>query len=202
MGVAQGDLIQLIDRQLYLEQEVLNVYYYRYILVTGATNDIYPALADWFEDNVIAAVVQVQVDVLEHVNIEIKNLTNGLDIYDRAITIPGDIAELSSAWEPSYVSINFKLVRESLVTRNGNKRIGGLGESSIQGNTYLFPTGAQAAIETALAADVVIGAVTTFEPIIVKRPISSPPVASYQYSSIGDAQFTRLGTQNTRKHST
>lgn len=200
MGVAQGDLIQITDVQEYLGQELLNVYYYRYILVAGATNDIYPSLADWFEDNIIANVILVQNDVLVHSEIDIRNLTNGVDIYERPISIPGDVVEASTGWQPSYVSINFKLVRESLVTRNGNKRLGGLCESMIAGNTFTFPSGAQASIEAALADDVTLGATVTFEPIIVKRPIGSPPVASYQYSSIGAAQFTRLGTQNTRKH--
>lgn len=197
--MAQGDLIQIVDRQVYLSEEILNVYYYRYILVTGATNDIYPALADWFEDNVISAVCGVQVDVLIHTELEIRNLTNGVDIYTRPLNTAGDIAENSAGWEPSYVSINIQLVRESLVTRNGSKRFGGLPESSIAGNVYTFPTGAQEDIEGSLAADVMIGSVNTFEPIIVKRPIGSPPVTTYQYSSIGSAQFTRLGTQNTRK---
>jgi len=199
VGTVQGDLIRGIDRQEYLDEEVLNIYFYRYAPVAPATNDVYDVLADFFENNLIPAVAATQADLLTHTNINIVNLSNGIDFLDRPITIRGDLATTSSEALPSYVSIGYMLIRESLVTRNGYKRFAGLPEYVVQGNEYSISSTLTDAIEDQLSTDVFSGLTVIYEPVIVKHPIGSPPVASYQYSSIGDAQLRKLGTQNTRK---
>lgn len=203
MAVADGDLIQIVDFQTYLGQDVLNVYYYRFVVLTGATFAIYSSLADWFQDNVIAAVVAIQNAQLVHNSIEIRNLSNGIDIFTKNIAVAGEDGAGGADAATSFLSVGFKLVRESLVTRNGYKRFAGINEENTSENQFFFPAGAQSAIELVLAGDVVIGLVTSFVPIIVKRPIGSPPVAAYLYSDIGSAEYAgHLGTQNTRKPQT
>jgi len=194
-----GDLIQIIDEQSYLGEKVLNIYYYRIITIAGLGSDYLELVADWFEDNVIAAVVQEQIGQLSHDLISTRNLSNGIDFYEKPIDTVGTLTADANGQAPSYVSLGFKLIRESLVTRNGYKRFSGLADARIQGNTYFGDEEDIAAIEDALAADIVIGAVSVAEPVIVKRPLAAAPIASYEYSSIGSSQMVGLGSQNTRK---
>jgi len=196
-----GDLWQIIDKQLYLEQQVLNVYYYRVTNISGVNDDGYALALDWFEDNVVDIVRPIQVDSLNHYELEIRNLSNGLDIHTKAIDLDGTRTAGSPTPMPSYVSAGFKLIRESLVTRNGYKRIAGISESDTTGNIFALAGSALTdAIEAAFSADMVIGLITIAEPVIVSHPIGTPPVTSYTYSSIGDAAVkATLGSQNTRK---
>lgn len=195
---ALGDLLQITDFQTYLSQQVLNVYYYRVTSITGLDGGYLEAIGDWFKDNVLAAVVNVQVDGLLHVTRDIRNLSNGVDLYTDSEVIPGAGDVSATSFSPSYVSLGFLLRRESLTTRNGYKRIAGVPEQNITGNQWDGPTDVLSDIEIALAMDVVIGLATIAEPVIVKRPIDVP-VGEYEYSSVGSASFRGLGTQNSRK---
>lgn len=199
MAAVLGDLLQITDFQTYLGQQVLNVYYYRVVSVTGFTNDGYIPLLEEFRDNVILAVVPLQSARLMHEYVEVRNLSNGVDVFTLEIDQPGTNAAASTADLPSYVSYSFKLVRESLATRHGFKRFAGVPDTMIDGNVYTSSTALTEAVEDALAADIVIGIATIAEPVIVKRPIPASPIASYVYSSIGSAIFSLIGTQNTRK---
>lgn len=198
MGAALGDLLQLVDNQVYLEQQVLNVYYYRITNVTGIADPYLPALNDWFTDNVLDPVKALQVNGLQHVSREWKNLTNGVDLFVDGTVVDGGQSVSPSLYMPSYVSLGFILRRESLVTRNGYKRIAGIGEGLISGNEFIGTGSGIPDIEEAFAKDIVLGLVTIAEPIILKRPIVVP-VESYEYSSIGSASFRGVGTQNSRK---
>lgn len=198
MVAALGDLIQLVDRQEYLEQVVLNVYYYRITSLTGLSDPYLPTLNDWWEETVLPPILAVQSGNLGHMAREWRNMTNGTDLFIQSDAIFGDEAGSGNNL-PSYVSWGFMLQRESLVTRNGYKRIAGLVESMVEGNQP--DSGTVALLDNVadvLAQDIVVGLATVAEPIIVKRPIVAP-VASYDYSSIGGASFRGLGTQNTRK---
>lgn len=198
MAASLGDLIQVVDNQEYLEQQVLNVYYYRITAITGLDDTYLPILNDWFETNVLTPVAALQVDGLLHLSREWKNLSNGVDLFVDGSIVPGAQSVSPSLYTPSYVSLGFILRRESLVTRNGYKRIAGISESLISGNTYVGTGDGIPDIEEAFAKDIQLGLVTVAEPIILKRPIDVP-VASYEYSSIGSSSFRGLGTQNSRK---
>lgn len=199
MASVLGDLWQVVDRQSYLGQTILNVYYYRVTSVTGINDDGYAAFAVWFQTTVLGPIADVQSVDLNHNLLQIRNLSNNLDLFELPIDIDGE-ATGGAGSMPSYVTITYKLIRESLATRHGFKRFAGVPESQVTGNTWLTAGGSfDTAIAAALAADWVDGIVTMAEPVIVKRPISPPVGTSYIYSSIGAAQFSRLGTQNTRK---
>lgn len=198
MGAVQGDLLQCIDNQVYLGQQVLNVYYYRYILAAPAADGYLEAINGAFESTVLTPVRAMQTIYLEHVSREWKNLSNGVDLFVDGTVLAGTNAGDSSAQEPSFVSAGFILRRESLATRNGYKRIAGLLSDDINGNSWVGGSTITNNIEVALASDLTLGIVPTVEPVIVKRPIV-PPVSSYVYASIGSASFRSIGTQNTRK---
>jgi hypothetical protein len=198
VAAALGDLIQITDFQTYLEQQVLNVFYYRITSITGVGGDYLSVIGDWFKDNVISSYIPLQVPRLEHVSRELRNLSNGSDLYTDSEVLPGTNSDPASHDMPSYVSLGFILRRESLVTRNGYKRIAGLSDGQINGNDTDISPSLIASIEDALASDITLGVVTIAEPVIVKRPISVP-VGEYEYSSIGSAQFRGVGSQNSRK---
>jgi len=193
-----GDLLQLIDNQMYLGQQILNVYYYRVTSVTGLSGTYLSDLNELWLPLVLDKVCNVQLTSLAHVSREWRNLSNNLDLFVDSEVITGDVPMTAGLETPSYVSLGFMLQRESLVTRNGYKRFAGLPDDAISGNTWTGSAGDIEDIEEALASDLVGGLVTLAEPVIVKRPIV-PPVEEYVYSSIGSAQFRGLGTQNTRK---
>nr|CRY97733.1 hypothetical protein [uncultured prokaryote] len=199
MGTVLGDLLQITDFQTYLSQQVLNVYYYRVTTVTPQTNDAYEIYLDHLENEIIPAVAAVQVNTLVHESLELRNLSNGIDIVSRVVGTSGALSGGSGLSTPSYVAVTFRLLRESLTTRNGYKRFGGIADGYIDGNEFTPGAGEVADIEAALAADVTSGIATIGEPVIVKRPIPSVPITSYDYSSIGEAQLVGMGTQNTRK---
>lgn len=200
MAAALGDLIRIIDNQNYISQDMMNVYYYRVTSPTGFTNDGYESILDWFETNILAPVADIQVEQLNHTTLQLVNMTNGIDIVERVENVTGTLTPTTGQLLPSFMSIGFKLIRESLVTRNGYKRYGGLEETAVDGNLITLSTTLTDAIADGLKADVVVGLATLVEPVIVKRPLGSPPVASYLYSSIGDAVVASApGTQNTRK---
>lgn len=198
MAGNQGDLIQCIDNQVYLGQQILNVYYYRIIPLSVLTGNYLQTFNEAFEEAVLQPVRAIQMTYLEHVSREWKNLTNGVDLFVDGTVLNGTRSGDTDKQEPSFVSAGFILRRESLVTRNGYKRFAGLSSDDINGNSWVGSSTPITNIELALAYDLNVSIIPTLEPIIVKRPIV-PPVASYEYSSIGSASFRSVGTQNTRK---
>lgn len=199
MGITTGDLLEIVATQVYLGIEALNVYHYRYIPVVPAGNEAYDALLGEFEENVLDVVRTIQSGNVSYTSIEIRNLTNEVDIYSRTytpgVTKPGTVAGEAL---PSFVAYTFRLLRENATTRNGYKRFVGVAEPSGQGNSYSPGSTPIANVAAALAADLSLGVVVTATPVIVKRPIPRPAVA-WQYSDIGAAEFRGVGSQNTRK---
>lgn len=199
MATNQGDLFQLIDKQWVHGVEVLNIYYYRFILLTGSTNEC-ETLATRWEAEILPAIRAIQSSQTYHLGISVRNLSNNIDFHDEIISAQGTVTATTEASSPSFVAVNFKLLRETLATRNGSKRISGLAETGVNANGFSFPSaGVKTALEVALAADVTLDTVARFEPVIVKRPIVPPVGTSYVYASIGAAVYTGLTTQNTRK---
>lgn len=198
MGAVLGDLIQCVDNQSYLGQQILNVYYYRVTSVTPLEGGYLSFMNDSWEGGVLNNVKIIQTPELLHLSREWRNLTNGTDLFVDGSVVPGVDPASTASLTPSFTSLGFLLQRESLVTRNGYKRYGGISEGNISGNTYVGGMGTIHDIEVGLAADLTAGIVTIAEPVIVKRPIAVP-VTTYLYSSIGSAIFRGVGTQNTRK---
>lgn len=198
MAAALGDLIQITDFQTYLGQQVLNVYYYRIVNITGLADGYLGIFADWFKDVLLPPIVLIQNDGLLHVSRDLRNLSNGTDLYTDSEVIAGEQTPSPGQYSPSYLSLGFILRRESLATRNGYKRIAGLNEGYLSANDVTLDPNDISNIEDVLAGDITAGIISLAEPVIVKRPIDVP-VGEYIYSSIGSASFRGLGTQNSRK---
>lgn len=198
MAANQGDLIQLTTFSTYYGQQCLNVYYYRYQPVAPSAPDVYAAITTWFKANVLEQVRGIQNINVLYTGIEVRNLSNGVDFYNEAIVAGTLNGVVAGEGLPSYVSYGFRLNRENLNTRNGYKRYAGVSEGQGSGNGYTPPAGNISNLVGELAEDIVIGLITIAEPVIVKRPISTP-AGAYVYSGISSADFRGIGSQNTRK---
>lgn len=199
MAVITGDLLQIVDEQEYLGEQVLNVYYYRWFSAPSVDNGVYPTLLTWFFDNVVSVVSDLQNQGLEHVRLEVKNLSNGIDFAEDTISEFGSYPGAEADYLPSFNCLSFKLVRDSLVTRNGAKRICGLVDGMVNGNDYVGNMDFVNAYRAAILEQPNIGLISVAAPVIVKRPIEPPVGLAYPYSSVVDVSFQGLGTQNTRK---
>lgn len=200
MAAGLGDFLQFTVEQFYQQQRVFNVYYYRVTSVVGLAQDYLEAINDWLDANVNTPVRAIQNTGLEYVSIEARNLTNNVDVAVKNLTATGGIAAAVDQRLPSWISASFRLVRESLVTRNGWKRFAGGAETQMVGNFWAITPALTAAIESALASDVVLGVVTVAEPVIIKRPLVTPLPTSHPYASIGGSIFrAAIGSQGSRK---
>lgn len=198
MAASNGDLLQFIDRQTYLDQDVLNIYYYRVVAIAGLTGNYLEQLNDAFYTTIVDQVRDFQSAALTHTTIESRNLSNGIDFFITSIASPDGDGLTGGQPMPSAICFTFRLLRESLVTRNGYKRFAGVVEEQGSGNTYTPSAGQITVAVGALASDLFLGAADVASPVIVKRPIPSP-ATTYDFSFVGDVDFRGVGTQNTRK---
>lgn len=204
MAISVGDILMISDVQTYLEQQMLNVYFYR-VLSADVDADL-ENVAQAFELQVATEVAVVQHEGVSHPWIIVRNLTDGISIWEEPTTIIGTNAGGSA--EPSFTALGFRLNRSTAATRHGSKRIGGVPDSVIVGNGVASGTVTTLNdIATAMASNISIdaGAGVDFEaePVIVGRvPIGQPNAGQLDLTTINpvaSAQFVRPTTQNTRK---
>lgn len=198
MAAVTGDLIRITDKQTYLGQECLNVYFYRIGDVTALVGDYLAILGGWFRDNVMGRVINIQAAGVSHTGLFLENLSNGVDIETFTDDFPVSGQMGDAAGMPPFVSFGFEMLRESRVTRNGYKRYVGVCETQVTDGIFVGDESDIALIETALGSDIHIGLVTEAAPVIVKHPVIVP-AGTYLYSDISAGVFKGIGTQNTRK---
>lgn len=203
MAVNVGDIIQFTDQQTLLNQQVLNVYDYR---VVSADPDVtLEMISQGFELQVVNVVRELQCVALNHTTIVTKNLTNGVDIWEEPVNALGIIATDQPL--ASFYACGFRLVRSSALTRHGGKRIGGIAEEQVVGNSLTAPGLAIAnMVAVAMGAEVSAeGTIADYvlEPVIVGRiETGLPGAGGYDLSKINpvsSAQFIRVTTQTTRR---
>jgi len=198
-----GDIVQITDVQTYLGQTVLNVYFYELTAMESAVD--YADIAEAFDNVVRQELLPAQVDGLVHTNILVKNLTNGVDIWDQVDAVAG--ANTAGDDTPSFTALGFRLVRSTALTRHGSKRIAGVPENAISGNTETYGGTTIADIEAALGAPIersgTVDHDVTAIPVIVGRiPEGDPGAGGLDLSKINpvaSAQFIRVTTQTTRR---
>lgn len=198
-----GDILQITDVQSYLNQQMLNVYFYR--VVSADVDATLEDVAQQFELLVATEVAQVQTVDVSHPQIIVRNLTDGIDIWEEPATIVGVAPAAGNL--ASFYALGFRLVRTNASTRHGAKRIGGVSEESVTGNSV--NAGAMTAVNDVAAA--MAGHVdrtgTTedfdLEPVIVGRfPTGAPNAGELDLATINPVsavQFIRVTTQTTRR---
>lgn len=195
----EGDLIRIIDVQTYLEQTMLNVYFYVVSALTGVP-DIVQTLQN-FDNNVVVAIADLQAFATVHTIITWENITDGLEIGEISSGRGGTHAGETAA---SFVTYNFKLRRTTALTRHGRKSIGGLADSASDGNS---PTPVILERDAALLAlasnvnieDAAMAIIGTLNPVIPRRIPATGAPDPLNLNPVASAELRGMGTQNTRK---
>jgi len=167
-----GDIVQITDFQRASSVDTINTFFYVVEVIVAGIELLDLMLK--FRDSVQDAIRDIQTASLEHLTLGIENLTNGIDIDQIAIGEFG--TDLTGGpIQPTYVAAGYKLNVADRTTRAGGKRFGGIGEDRMVGNNYNPITAADAALETALSAALVVtGAILgngVMTPIVVGRDI-------------------------------
>jgi len=110
---------------------------------------------------------------------------------------------LAQPSDPGGTALSFKLIRSNRTTRNGSKRIGGIGDDIIDDTTgaSLSSQPGIAAIENAFESPFPVtvsgSASCTLRPVIVRRPATGLPVSVFQ--RVSACEFRGIGSQVSRK---
>lgn len=198
MAAAMNDIVRVIHNQSLAGQTVQNVYFYRVVTLTGLEGAYLEVVRDWFLDEVLPPIQVMQSTALTYIGLNIQNVTNGIDFLDYAFVQPYGGTVVNDTLPP-YATYTFRLIRETLVTRNGYKRFAGVFENA-QNNGVLNPAYAAPIndIAVALAADIQPppSIVPLLAPVIVRKDSTGVITA---VNDVGGSDFRGIGTQNTRK---
>lgn len=204
MALAVGNIIQITDVQSFLSQQLLNVYFYR--VVSFEAQVTLQDIAQQFETLGMAVVADVQSTSVLHSMAIVKNLSNGIDIFEEPANIPGERTTAENM--PSFVALGFRLIRSSGTTRHGSKRIGGIAEEATSGNTIVAGYSTYLTNVTNFMGGHLLRTGTVdedfdLEPVIVGRiPVGSVGAGELNLSVINpvsSAQYIRVTTQTTRR---
>lgn len=197
MALALNDIVQIKASGSYLGTTALNVFFYQ-VIELGIGTDLTDVL-EVFGGDVISTVQEIQHNAFVWNEYSAANLTNELDI--ASITV-SDAGAIGGEAMPPFVAINFRLTRETRLTRNGSKRFGGMAEAFVNYNTWA--TGydaAVAAVGVALESNLDVegeSSITRLKPVIVGRN----PDGSLNLSAVNniiEGIATKITSQVSRK---
>ena len=137
---AGGDCVELVHEQTYLGQIVNNVYFFEAVSEATLVN-----LATWFETNVVNRVKGVQIDLVTHTNLRLRNLFNLSENYEEPLTGTGTLGAGVNEL-PSFMAYTIRLDHDNGSVRPGFKRYCGVDESNLA--DALVSSGRIATLET------------------------------------------------------
>jgi hypothetical protein len=197
VAAALNDVIKVVANQRQNGQLVQNVYHYQVVTLTGLEGPYLEIVRDWMINEVLPPILVIQSSQLVYESLFIINMSNGVDFLEHTFSpnLPGE-GEVNVL--PPYATMTFRLIRETLATRNGYKRFAGVPENIQQNGVYIGSEAFLTPIEEALAADIqpAPSIIPLFAPVIVRRGASGTIEA---VNNIGASDFRGIGTQNTRK---
>lgn len=207
-----GDMIQLTLSGEYLEQTVMNIFFYR--VADTPTEDYLEGLATEFQETVLTPLAAATVTELTWDSIRCLNIFSGDEFITSDITPSGGSVNTGNAILPSFVAAGYKLIRANARVRNGYKYFAGLDAVWVSENNFSGAYLALAAnVEAGLEADLVAGGgLDTFEPAIVGRvregtegdytyrlPVSQVEMGT-KWSTVNGAQVNpNVTTERSRK---
>ena len=208
MALEVGNIIQVVANQSYGNQLLQNVFFYRVTAVPVQDDfpNVYEYIAARF--NVVVGIPMrgMQANATQHTVYNVKNLTDGIEFFDKAINAFGS---QEPPYATSFLAINFILRRSTGVTRNGSKRVGGLSENATEGNAITVAPLVLAAVEAAFAAPLETSdaiPVPFAEPVIIGRQIVLNDEGEEVYvldlskvNPVSSSSATAASTQRTRK---
>ena len=194
-----GDVIQILFEQKFLDQVIRNVF--GYVVSVADPAATMEDVADRMIIEIGNVYLNVQVPEVAAIQVTVNNLDDVTEFIEKVWTGAGGNAPAGPPL-PSYVAGGFKFLRADTDTRNGSKRITGIGEDAVVDNDWTaFDSAGVLAIEDAFAATVFITP-TSMEviPIIIGRdPITGQPDTG-RISPVSEVQAKEsITTQNSRK---
>lgn len=182
---------QLIHRQTFVGQEIINVYFYNHNSGAGGAG----ILAAAFADDLLPAINDIQCSVIRNVELNVFNLDDLSDFANLALADGGTNAGESL---PPTDAVGFTFKLNTRAVRPGSKRICGVPEAaqnagSITNEAYL----AQIEVLRLALADDVTGVADSYSPVVLKRvktaiPGTSPVEYTYRLPAT-DAQLVMAG---------
>ena len=193
MPLNSDPLFEIRMRQTYLGAELINMFYYREN--TAQPEIVLEELAEGFEAEVLTAVVTIQNNVLENVDIRVREMGGVTEfVMDTSGTNgdrPGSPSNSFSAW-------GFTLVRNTTDIRHGSKRFGGVSEDDVNGNSPDVDfVGLLGDVSDALAMNITLANGAVAIPMIYRR--GSFNNGEWFGGNFGVARFTAITSQVSRK---
>lgn len=131
--MALNDVYLVRDIQSYIGSQVLNVYFYRNTVV--GTNPLpAAALNTEFQETIVTLRVPIQANALLNTGVEVVNLRELTD-YSLDNSVTPATGSIVSQGTPPFVALSFRAARANPGQRYAFKRIGGLTETLVEGNT-------------------------------------------------------------------
>lgn len=203
MAISIGDIIQIKDIQSYLGQLTLNVFMYQVVsLPTPVPPDsLEVTFLKEFRVKVAQRIAAEQHEQVIHTLLRLDNLSDGVSFGEYNPVLVGSLIGDTA---PSFNAFNFILRRETALTRNGSKRMGGLAENSITGNSVNLTAPRIADLEEAMSDTLSSGVgldPDTAIPVIVGRTLVAGQYVLdlTKINNIVGATLTAVSTQRTRK---
>lgn len=122
---AIGDVVELVHEQTYLGQNVNNVYYFRAVSAAALST-----LTAWFETNVVPQIKANQNDLVNHINLRVRNLFSDVETYEEPLTGAGSVVSGVNEM-PAFMAFAIRLDHDNGSLRPGFKRYVGVTEASL-----------------------------------------------------------------------
>lgn len=166
------DIYQVIDRQTFSGQEVLNVYFYQQNNALNLGVDASDLLTE-FETEVLPAIKTCQANALTHTQLEVTNLFNPSDKAVKAISVTGGQIQ---DFTDNFSAVGIKLTQSNGAVKNGAKRLAGLPDYAAKNGviTDAIYLPSLVALMPKLVSPLGALLADIFFPVIVKRLMVSP----------------------------
>lgn len=138
-----GDILRVTHDYTVAGQAAKNVFFYRVDTLTVSSVEPFAVLDELSSTWETAFGVFATTNTTS-VKIAVDNLTDGLEFSEYTTGWTGG---RTGAVAPSFIAVNVTLQRDTKITRNGSKRIGGWLETDFSGNNMTLPQSYIDAIE-------------------------------------------------------
>lgn len=193
MAIQSGRLFEIVLNGLYLGQAIVNVFYYRQ-LDSGAESTL-EEIAIEFEDVILLAIKTIQVVSMAYTLMQVREV-GGQTEHVRDMT--PEVGQHTGAPLASFYALNFKLNRTFTDIRNGSKRIAGIPEEGVDGNSL---TGAYAQdvedMQHIFTTHLFAGTDEALKPTIYRRETFL--AGDWFGAGVASSIFTAVSTQRSRK---
>lgn len=173
-----NDVYQLIDKQMFGQQNLENVWFFERLVPDGNAAD----LIDAFISDLLPAIRLIQGAGLYHSQITCQSLGDLSDFDTRVTNVfgSGGAGDLL----PSFNAVGYSLKPATRAVRPGSKRFAGILEAVVTNGSIIEPTYvANVEALRILLDDNVVGADAEYQPVIVKRvKKDTPPGSKYPFA--------------------